>query len=267
MGYSRRFVGAGLVLAFLSACAAHTSPAEDAVFFVQIEDSALNFQPILGALPANPADFPASFLSKSGRKWCSGTMVGPGVFLTAAHCLSGSGSVILMAGGAKYSGRCEVAPEYLNGDITADWALCDLAEYPSVPFEVVNADPARLAVGVDLMLVGFGCAITGGSKGTLRYGYASIETVPSSTNHHVVTRGDVAVCFGDSGNAAFLPVAGPAVGRRYQVGVNSRGNVYDLSMISSASAGPAVAFMSDWMARHGREICGLSVGAVGCRPL
>jgi len=263
----RKLVGAGFILVFLFGCAAHISPAEDAVFFVQVDDSALNFQPILGGLPANPADFPASFLSKSGRKWCSGTMVGAGVFLTAAHCLSGRGSVILKTGRTKYSGRCEVVPEYLLGDITADWALCELAEYPNVPFEVVNADPVRLAIGVDVMLVGFGCAITGGSKGTLRYGYASIETVPSNTNHHVAARGDVAVCFGDSGNAAFLPVASSAVGRRYQVGVNSHGNIYDLSMISSTSAAPAVAFMRDWMARHGREICGLTIGAVGCRPL
>jgi hypothetical protein len=175
----------------------------------------------------------------------------------------------LTLGGASFEGVCNHAPEYL-GNETADWALCLLSTpMTGVLFERVNADAARPALGSELLLTGFGCIKpggAGGNDGVYRIGEAEVFRLPSGQSHDIVTVGDVALCFGDSGGPAFQYLDASKRGR-VVVSVNSRGNIKNTSYLSSLTTAAGAAFLTQWADQRQLNLCGLHADAQNCRPL
>jgi hypothetical protein len=170
---------------------------------------------------------------------CSGVLVGPGTFLTAAHCLDkGAGrrelitDVFLSVANLQLDAKCTVADEYLNSGnqerprVSQDFALCTFAtsanSFPGLPkqdFEVMNMDSA-VAAGEKVLMTGFGCedfAIVDGrleagtSDNYLRVGDATV-TRPAGAGGSggeayigIVSElhSQPALCFGDSGGPLF----------------------------------------------------------------
>jgi hypothetical protein len=225
---------------------------------------------LIGGEVVQPADYPASFYTTQDKARCTSTMIGPRVLLTAAHCVADGGKITLSKAGASFGGRCEHAPGYAS-DATADWALCKLEKsVPAVLFETVNQSAALPKKGAKVLLAGFGCTKVGGGGGNdgfYRIGEATVIAEPTATSNDIVAKGDAALCFGDSGGAAFV-VATDAKqkGRRVLVSVNSRGNIQDTSYLSATSTRAGRAFFADWLARNQAEACGVNLNGTVCRP-
>jgi hypothetical protein len=225
---------------------------------------------VIGARKVDPKLFAASFFQKDLQ--CTSSLVGPRVLLTAAHCVAAAATVKFQVNGQPYSAICDHAPAYHpKTNKTADYALClvgrDVNDTPY--FETISIDPARLRKDQELLLTGFGCTKAGGggsTSGTVyRVGESVITVLPTKSDNRIITEGDAAVCYGDSGGPAFLQRKGDDGGPRIQVSVNAVGNIRDKSGLASLSTPTALSFLRDWSASKNVRICGLHPEAVKCK--
>lgn len=222
---------------------------------------------LIGGAPAFDGEYPSVVYVSVDNARCSAAVVGERVLLLAAHCIGESKRVFFERFNKSYAGRCEVAPGYKKND-TADWALCKLSEpVEGGAYETINQDAGLVQLGDLILLMGYGCTTggrggAGGNDGTLRIGTAPVISIPAGEVFDVVTQGDRALCFGDSGGPAFKDLPGS---RRVVIGVNSRGDIQTTSYLSSVSVRQAREFFKGWSERNGVEICGIHEGAVGCR--
>lgn len=220
---------------------------------------------LIGGTPADPKDWPASVSARAGGSSCSATVVGDRALKIAAHCVSNNGTVAFSAGANSYRAVCTHHAAYRSNS-TADWAMC-LIDRPvtGVPFELLGVD-LKLSVGEEVMLTGYGCTRPGGgggNDGTFRIGKATVQSLPRGTNYDTVTRGGAALCFGDSGGAAYKIFPD---GSRKIFGTNSRGDISTTSYLSSVWTATFSDFARDWAAKNANvKICGLHTDAIGCR--
>lgn len=224
---------------------------------------------LIGGKAADPAEWPASVYTKmSNGAACSATLVGDRVLFMAAHCMADGAQVTFTAHANNYKARCAHHPEYKGGrgNSTADWAMC-LVDRPvtGIPFEVLGTNQL-LSLQQTLTLSGYGCINPGGgggNDGIFRTGLAIIRGMPSGKTYDVVTKGGAALCFGDSGGAAY--VVSPT-GVRYVVAVNSRGDIATMSYLPVVTAKTFRDWAAGWAkASNNVRVCGMHDDAVGCR--
>jgi hypothetical protein len=246
---------------------------------------------ILNGKPADPKSWPVSLQFESAGGFCTSTLVGERVILTAAHCVANNAQASVFYDNNLTTVTCHHHPQYKGpscltattiADIkgcTADVALCVAdAAFPSqvagqpVKFESVNGDPAVVKKDGPVVLLGYGCTQPGGSvSAILRIGSAKVNSVsvpgassdPSNTmQEYIVAQGGSAVCQGDSGGAAF----NTQEGSRRIVGVNSRGNIATISFLTSTSDQHIQDFFKSFSGSpRNLEICGVTQGAKNCR--
>lgn len=223
---------------------------------------------------ANAKEWRSNLRVIAGGSSCTGTLVGQDTLLFAAHCIRNGGTVNLRIGGSQtVSGTCTHAPGYSPKDnewlaTSRDWALCKLTKtVRNVTFEVVNTDKAFIT-RAHVLLTGYGCTAQGAtaSDGKFRIGYTQITAMPDQKSNYIETKGEVAVCFGDSGGAVyFSSIHGSVVEGRRLVAVNSRGNISDTSYLSATATDDFIAFATDWASANNAQICGVTPGAQNCR--
>lgn len=220
---------------------------------------------LIGGTPVDPADFPAVLYTSQGGSLCTSTLIGPRTLLTASHCVRDGGSASFTLAGRRYSSVCKHHPDYDENE-TADWALCYVsAEVVGIHFETLSMNRAIPQVGDYLLLTGYGCTNSqgqGGNDGILRSGRAKVVQIPSAGDWDIVTKGDVALCFGDSGGPAFYEYPDG----RVQVSVNSRGDIRETSYLSKTLANDVFSgWLRAWSQAHGTKVCGLD--GHDCRPI
>lgn len=221
---------------------------------------------LIGGRPADPKDFPASFYAAMGNARCTATLVGPQVLIIAAHCVDDGAKATITIKGEKISGKCTHGPDY-NGNATADYTLCAFDKpIEGIAYELLNQDENLVKVGDEILLTGFGCIRQGGgggNDGIYRIGEAKVTNIPSGNSNDIITVGNSALCFGDSGGPAFKIVGV----LRYQVSINSRGDISKTSYLSAVHTPQAKKFIKSWSDKTGLKICGVHADVKGCRGL
>ena len=213
---------------------------------------------LIGGTPVDPKKFPAVLYTRQGGSRCTSTLIGDRTLITASHCVDDGGSAQFTIAGVNYSSKCNHHPDYDNNQ-TADWALCYVDKsVKNVNFESLSMNSAIPKVGEQILLTGYGCIKEGGgggNDGILRIGHVEVIKTPNNGNWDIVTKGKTALCFGDSGGPAFYE----SNGKRWQISVNSRGNIKDTSYLSKTLANPVFSdWIAKWAANHSTNICGVS---------
>lgn len=191
---------------------------------------------------------------------CTGTIVGPKVVLTAAHCVVTGGMAKITANGKTYQARMQRSPLYPAKD-RHDMAVGVLEN------EILGVEPAsiggRATTGLGMILLGYGCDINGGGTidGILRWGETMITGV-SDYDMDSSKQGGAALCFGDSGGPAFLTENG----KRLVIGVNSKGNLEDSNSHVRLDIAASTSFLSDFATKNSVEICGVNKNCGSVTP-
>jgi hypothetical protein len=219
---------------------------------------------LIGGTAADPKDWPASVYAHMSGAACSATVVGEKVLLIATHCVEGGASASFSVGGNAYRAKCTNGPGY-DGNATADWSLC-LTDKPvtGTAYERILTDTSKIKDGDTVRLTGYGCIRKGGgggNDGVFRIGTAKVTSTPSGRDYDTVTKGGAALCFGDSGGAAYVEVGK----ERFIFGVNSRGDIATTSYLSSTYVSAFLDFAKSWMEKTGQKVCGVDPTAAGCR--
>jgi len=229
-------------------------------------------QTLINGTPADIRDWPASVYARTSSSACSSTIVGERVVLSAGHCMRNNGTISFSVGGNEYTAVCTHHPEYRNNS-TADWALCLTDKsVTGITFENVSST-VKVSKGMAVLLTGYGCTKpsgSGGNDGVFRTGEAVVTDMPYKSDYDVTTKGGAALCYGDSGGAAYIVenISGGTTdgsAKREIFGVNSRGDIRTYSYLPALGLTVMQNFASSFMAKHGVHICGLSKEAKACR--
>lgn len=228
---------------------------------------------LIGGREVRPGEYPEVIRIRSGRSACSAALVGPRVVLTAAHCTKPDGEVVPLSenllyefqvGQLVYKARCKIAPDYRRQTGDQDMALCKTDREVSVKYASLSKEGPKLREIVTL--IGYGCTQEGGgggNDGILRVGEAPVIKESDLEWYSFHTKGDSALCFGDSGGPSFKLVRDPKAEHHYIYGVNSRGDIKELSLLTAVYHPKSLKFARDFERSQGVEICGLSLDCDG----
>lgn len=174
---------------------------------------------------------------------CTATIVGTRVLLTAGHCAS-TGDRLRF----RFANQTREAVATQSSTRGHDISLALVSGS-------LNVTPARIGGGVTVnqlvLLTGFGCTKPGGgggNDGILRVGNSRVI---GFSGFDFLTRRGSALCFGDSGGPAFQR------GTLNVVGVNSRGNIRDLSILVRMDIATTRNFLKAFETSKGVDIQGL----------
>jgi Trypsin len=206
-----------------------------------------------GDSPANPEDWQASLFTNDDGVFCTATLIGARVVLTAAHCLDKGPTIGFTIKSVDYTARCTIAAKYKT-DKTADYALClTKTAISGIRFERLSFDPAELAKATTLTLAGFGCTrISSPIIKGFQIGDAKLLKRPgeiAAGPNLLQVLGGAALCPGDSGGGAFI-VKKPSLLRKL-VAINSEltqaGNDGTISTLASVSTPDFLCFGNGWL--------------------
>jgi secreted trypsin-like serine protease len=212
---------------------------------------------LIGGTPADPAKWPYVVWLKMSGSMCTGTVVGDRAVITAAHCVSTGGSANFTIGNKTYRAVFTRHPKYPG----EDWDVSIGKTEEKIDVTPVSIS-GSVAVGDTVHLMGYGCIKQGGgggNDGILREGDAKVTQIAT---YDLVTKANVALCYGDSGGPAFFLKDGNIS----QVGINSKGNISDTSYDTKLWADSVTTFLKNWSTTNSVGICGLTQNCNGVEP-
>lgn len=205
----------------------------------------------------DPDLWAAVVVASRGSGFCTASLIGPNVLLTAAHCVDAfdgkqrnrtvTGTVTI-AGQTRPISHCTMSAPYADADVPAtdiprtseDFAVCEVGgNFSDMTFETLSVK--HVTVGTDLLLSGYGCTkiwvfaqqIKSSTQGkrSLRIGQATVEArdvldVSNAYGSYLRSRAEdyqSIICPGDSGGPVFTGASlVDQNGQRRVVAVNSK---------------------------------------------
>lgn len=213
---------------------------------------------LIGGAPIERKSYPEIIYIKAGNSRCSATVVSDHVIVTAAHCVADGGEigpVGFVLSQVAYKAKCKQAPLYRDQKEDHDLALCKVDQKLMIKPAYISKEGPK--VGEEVQLSGYGCIASpgnGGNDGILRMGKAKVTQLPKGTDHWFYTKGSVALCYGDSGGPSLLVDDK----KHLLIGVNSRGNIKDLSLFTALYTKESLKFIKDFAKSERVEICGIT---------
>ncbi len=219
---------------------------------------------LIGGRDAEAGDFPEVIYISSGNSRCTATVIGPKVILTAAHCISDGGVIRPASFVVKqtvYRATCTHHSKY-STEYSYDFALCKVDQELDLKYASISNEGPEL--NKDVTLIGYGCVKQGGgggNNGQLKYGEAEVISLPGVAGdggQYYYTQDDTALCFGDSGGPSMLLIGNPKKDTHKVIGLNSRGNIRDLSLMASTYLPGFRDYAEKFEQDNDVEICGIS---------
>ena len=176
---------------------------------------------VVGGINANPLMFPRTvgLVTEQYRIFCTGSLIGPDLVMTAAHCVTSmiSEKFYIMYN-CKTPSNCRnfvtasslsIHPKYNRKYLSNDIAIVLLQRPINFNTNINLLDPKHynivLIPGKKVIIAGYGRTSDYGGAGILRYGITSITKVKDSEITLGTTNiNDTNVCYGDSGSGFYV---------------------------------------------------------------
>jgi hypothetical protein len=280
-------VGA-LIVAWHLAGWGHPAHAQDAkpkpIVMQPIRPAGAGMPEIDGGKRQDLKHWPATlrYLDPNQGLWCTATMVGPRVIITAAHCLLPNVPALLeLVPKAKpIILICNAHPKYQYDGLIADVAMCVTDRplpAPPLGFENLDLSSTYLSLRSQVFILGYGCRNVMDIDnpqlfGQLYGGVAHVVKLAEGTGDHMLLEGGPVICPRDSGGAAYvLGNIKRLPGPRSIVGINSGYKDTTRTSFITALTGDVADFIRDrdkWAGKHTAEalICGVNSDAKRCHP-
>jgi hypothetical protein len=219
--------------------------------------------------------WPATLVFTTKTLFCTSTIIGDNVVITAAHCLAeGLPARVHLNSESPSKLTCDIDSAYTADGLQSDVALCkSVRPFPKkIKRENLDLTISDIRNGINLFLLGYGCRQPPPPgeppklpHGQLYGGLSGIVALPRDSDDHIFTQDGVVICDGDSGGAAYiLGDETASTGPRSIVGVNSG---YDPKTRQSAIASlqsEIAKFVTDWVRDHAVTVCGIN-STMNCR--
>lgn len=202
-------------------------------------------------------------ITSASGSGCTANIVGKNTIITAAHCADDGEKVTFKTfDGKSYSAIVSIYPGYKKGDDL------DLAVGKVTP-AITGIKPMTIRTdrfekkNMIVELIGYGCINPGGgggNDGILRHGTAKVTGSSKNNKERDLSleAAPSALCYGDSG--------GPVFFEGKQIGVNSKGNIKDVSWTTRTTMPEAKELLERFGSVLGLEICGVNSACDGSTP-
>ncbi len=215
----------------------------------------------------------------TGSSQCTATIVGPSTIITAAHCAATGETSHFDYKGRSYKAKITRIDGYPAKDLDVAVGVTSDKIVDAVPMTIGGAATKGLAVS----MLGYGCTeipddqkdpipgtpdegdddggwpwpwpwtSTAGTTDELMRGETSVS---GFDNYDMVLTkiGGGAVCFGDSGGPSIVETKGSTL----ILGINSKGNIKDVSLGFRLDIAESQAFLKKFAKDQGVDICGIN---------
>lgn len=256
------------------------------LFLFLFSDIALSDEVLINGRPAKSGEYEEVIRIRHSGSTCTASAVGPRAMVTAAHCVADNGSISPVREDAEYyftiaqrefTAKCKQHPRHRDRQENVDIAFCRTnTDLGLKKYANIAGKHRAVKVGDKPILMGYGCVRSnsprGGNDGILRVGKGTVSALARPEDRYNWFRVDKkgseesTLCYGDSGGPVFSSMGDAFSEDHWIVGINSQGNIRDMSLLVDVTLDKVRDFMRDFSRDMQVDICGFNINCVEEKP-